>query len=70
MPAGEDFYFRDGEIAPVYDLVNWQWGEGGTLKYVTVGRLEGAELIINESAISWPGNSDRVNVRGVALDHE
>lgn len=57
---GEKFYFQDGETPAVYDIVNWQRGPGGTLQYVLIGRLEGSNLIINESAISWPGNSNKV----------
>ncbi|KAI4896231.1 hypothetical protein NFI96_004351, partial [Prochilodus magdalenae] len=57
---GEKFYFQDGEIPPVYDLVNWQRGPGGTLQYVPIGRVEGSQLIINESAIKWPGNLNKV----------
>ncbi|XP_017320931.1 extracellular calcium-sensing receptor-like [Ictalurus punctatus] len=59
---GEKFYFQDGEIPAVYDIVNWQRGPGGTLQYVLIGRLEGSNLIIKESAISWPGNSNKVPV--------
>ncbi|XP_017320746.3 extracellular calcium-sensing receptor-like [Ictalurus punctatus] len=59
---GEKFYFQDGETPAVYDIVNWQRGPGGTLQYVLIGRLEGSNLIINESAISWPGNSNKVPV--------
>ncbi|XP_072551965.1 olfactory receptor CR1 [Salminus brasiliensis] len=59
---GEKFYFQDGETPAVYDLVNWQRGPGGTLQYIPIGRVEGSQLIINESAISWPGNSEKVPV--------
>ncbi|KAG7333507.1 hypothetical protein KOW79_003642 [Hemibagrus wyckioides] len=59
---GEKFYFQDGETPAVYDIVNWQRGPGGDLQYVLIGRLEGSNLIINESAISWPGNSNKAPV--------
>ncbi|XP_026884874.2 extracellular calcium-sensing receptor [Electrophorus electricus] len=59
---GEKFYFQDGEIPAVYDLVNWQRGPGGTLNYVPIGRLEGSQLIINDSAVSWPGSSNKIPV--------
>ncbi|KAF5895960.1 extracellular calcium-sensing receptor-like [Clarias magur] len=59
---GEKFYFQDGETPAVYDIVNWQRGPGGALQYVLIGRLEGSNLIINESAISWPGNMVPVSV--------
>ncbi|KAI5097940.1 hypothetical protein C0J45_11667 [Silurus meridionalis] len=63
---GEKFYFQDGEISAVYDIVNWQKGPGGTLQYVLIGRLEGPNLILNESAIKWPGNSNK----GMKLEDE
>ncbi|XP_053356873.1 extracellular calcium-sensing receptor-like [Clarias gariepinus] len=59
---GEKFYFQDGEIPAVYDIVNWQRDPGGALQYVLVGRLEGSNLMINESAISWTGNLSKVPV--------
>ncbi|XP_051512047.1 extracellular calcium-sensing receptor [Myxocyprinus asiaticus] len=59
---GEEFYFLDGGIPPVYDLVNWQRAPDGSLQYVSVGRVEGSQLIINESAIQWPGDSGKVPV--------
>ncbi|XP_060780470.1 extracellular calcium-sensing receptor-like [Neoarius graeffei] len=59
---GEEFYFQDGEIPAVYDIVNWQRGPGGVLKYVLIGRLEGSNLIIKESVMRWPGNSNKVPV--------
>ncbi|KAL7879120.1 hypothetical protein AOLI_G00100940 [Acnodon oligacanthus] len=59
---GEKFYFQNGETPAVYDLVNWQRGPRGTLQYVSIGRVEGSQLIINESAISWPGDSNKVPV--------
>lgn len=57
---GEKFYFQDGGIPPVYDLVNWQRAPDGSLQYVTIGKVEGNQLIINESAIIWPGDSGEV----------
>ncbi|XP_057203742.1 extracellular calcium-sensing receptor [Triplophysa rosa] len=59
---GEKFYFQDGGIPPVYDLVNWQRAPDGSLHYVTIGKVEGNQLIINESAIIWPGDSGKVPV--------
>ncbi|ROL49047.1 Extracellular calcium-sensing receptor [Anabarilius grahami] len=59
---GEEFYFQDGSIPPVYDLVNWQRAADGSLHYVSIGRVEGSQLIINESAITWPGNSEKMPV--------
>ncbi|XP_060780468.1 extracellular calcium-sensing receptor-like [Neoarius graeffei] len=59
---GEKFYFQDGEIPAVYDIVNWQRGPEGALQYVLIGRMEGSNLIMNESAINWQGNSNKVPV--------
>ncbi|XP_043120070.1 extracellular calcium-sensing receptor [Puntigrus tetrazona] len=60
--SGEEFYFLDGSIPPVYNLVNWQKAPDGSLKYVSIGRVDGNQLIINESAISWPGDSGKMPV--------
>ncbi|XP_059420352.1 extracellular calcium-sensing receptor [Carassius carassius] len=59
---GEEFYFQDGSIPPVYNLVNWQRASDGSLQYVSIGRVDGNQLIINESAISWPGDSGKIPV--------
>ncbi|XP_073706252.1 olfactory receptor CR1 [Garra rufa] len=59
---GEEFYFQDGSIPPVYDLVNWQRGPDGSFQYVSIGRVDGNQLIINESAISWPGDLGKIPV--------
>uniref|UniRef100_A0A9J8AF87 Olfactory receptor C family, r1 n=1 Tax=Cyprinus carpio carpio TaxID=630221 RepID=A0A9J8AF87_CYPCA len=45
---GEEFYFQDGSIPPVYNLVNWQRAPDGSLQYVSIGRVDGNQLIINE----------------------
>ncbi|TRY96337.1 hypothetical protein DNTS_021834 [Danionella cerebrum] len=53
--SGEEFYFQDGNIPPVYDLVNWQENQDGSLRSVTIGHVNADKLIINEAAIKWPG---------------
>ncbi|KAJ7995377.1 hypothetical protein DPEC_G00243940 [Dallia pectoralis] len=50
---GEMFYFTGADIPAVYDLVNWQATPQGFLKLVTIGRVEGSDLLINESGIQW-----------------
>ncbi|KAJ7995378.1 hypothetical protein DPEC_G00243950 [Dallia pectoralis] len=50
---GEVFYFTGADIPAVYDLVNWQATPQGFLKLVTIGRVEGSDLLINESGIQW-----------------
>ncbi|XP_030621110.1 olfactory receptor CR1 [Chanos chanos] len=59
---GESFYFQEGGIPAVYDLVNWQDALDGTLRCVTVGRMEGSTLTISESAVVWTASANRVPV--------
>uniref|UniRef100_A0A671KT73 Extracellular calcium-sensing receptor-like n=1 Tax=Sinocyclocheilus anshuiensis TaxID=1608454 RepID=A0A671KT73_9TELE len=60
--SGEEFYFQDGSMPPVYNLVNWQRAPDGSLKYVSIGQVDENQLIIHESAISWPGDSGKMPV--------
>ncbi|KTF82511.1 hypothetical protein cypCar_00033205, partial [Cyprinus carpio] len=55
--SGEEFYLLDNSIPPVYNLVNWQRAPDGSLIYISIGRVDGNQLIINEFAISWPEDS-------------
>ncbi|XP_010863653.1 extracellular calcium-sensing receptor [Esox lucius] len=50
---GEVFYFTGADIPAVYDLVNWQATPKGLLTLVTIGRVDGSNLLINESGIQW-----------------
>ncbi|CDQ92471.1 unnamed protein product [Oncorhynchus mykiss] len=61
-PLGEPFYFRGADVPAVYDLVNWQATPQGLLKLVTVGRVDGSNLLINQSAIQWNTGSNMVPV--------
>ncbi|XP_076139230.1 extracellular calcium-sensing receptor-like [Alosa pseudoharengus] len=54
---GENFVFHGGDIPAVYDLVNWQEAPNGVLKYITVGRVEGSKLHLEDSAIWWTTGS-------------
>nr|XP_029529915.1 extracellular calcium-sensing receptor-like [Oncorhynchus nerka] len=61
-PLGEPFYFRGADVPAVYDLVNWQATPQGLLKLVTIGRVDGSNLLINQSAIQWNTGSSTVPV--------
>ncbi|KAJ8332212.1 hypothetical protein SKAU_G00428200 [Synaphobranchus kaupii] len=50
---GDEIYIERGDIRAVYDIVSWQDSPGGSLKYVTIGKMEGSELHMNDSAIVW-----------------
>ncbi|XP_047450690.1 extracellular calcium-sensing receptor [Mugil cephalus] len=59
-PQGELFYFQGGDIPAKYDLVNWQKTSEGPLKLVLIGRVDGLDLHLNESAIEWSTGSNQV----------
>ncbi|XP_024299053.2 extracellular calcium-sensing receptor-like [Oncorhynchus tshawytscha] len=59
---GEPFYFRGADVPAVYDLVNWQATPQGLFKLVTIGRVDGSNLLINQSAIQWNTGSNTVPV--------
>uniref|UniRef100_A0A3B4VQU2 Olfactory receptor C family, r1 n=1 Tax=Seriola dumerili TaxID=41447 RepID=A0A3B4VQU2_SERDU len=59
-PQGEMFYFQGADIPAKYDLVNWQNTPKGQLKLVLVGRVDGFDLHLNESAIQWSTGSSQV----------
>ncbi|XP_070825811.1 extracellular calcium-sensing receptor-like [Chaetodon trifascialis] len=61
-PQGEIFYFNGADIPAKYDLVNWQNTPEGSLKLVLIGRVEGFDLHLNESAIQWSTGSNQVPV--------
>ncbi|KAM9318201.1 extracellular calcium-sensing receptor-like [Pholidichthys leucotaenia] len=61
-PQGEPFYFQGADIPAKYDLVNWQNTGDGPLKLVLIGRVDGLELHLNESAIQWSTRSTEVPV--------
>ncbi|KAJ8367756.1 hypothetical protein SKAU_G00077840 [Synaphobranchus kaupii] len=60
--SGEEVNFdANGDVAPSYDVINWQRGAAGNIEFVNVGRFDGAkesgkELIIQEEAIVWTGH--------------
>ncbi|XP_029301732.1 extracellular calcium-sensing receptor-like [Cottoperca gobio] len=61
-PQGERFYFQGADIPAKYDLVNWQNTPEGSLKLVLIGRVDGFDLHLNQSAIQWNTGSNQVPV--------
>ncbi|XP_059187985.1 extracellular calcium-sensing receptor-like [Centropristis striata] len=59
-PQGEMFHFQGADIPAKYDLVNWQNSPEGSLKLVLIGRVDGFDLHLNESAIQWSTGSNQV----------
>uniref|UniRef100_A0A8C2WK15 Olfactory receptor C family, r1 n=1 Tax=Cyclopterus lumpus TaxID=8103 RepID=A0A8C2WK15_CYCLU len=59
-PQGELFYFQGADIPAKYDLVNWQNTPDGSLKLVLIGRVDGFDLHLNESAIQWSTGYNQV----------
>ncbi|KAM7412958.1 hypothetical protein PAMA_020375 [Pampus argenteus] len=61
-PHGEMFNFQGADIRAKYDLVNWQKTPEGSLKLVLIGRVDGFDLHLNESAIQWSTGSNQVPI--------
>ncbi|XP_071353437.1 extracellular calcium-sensing receptor-like [Trachinotus anak] len=61
-PQGEKFYFQGADIPAQYDLVNWQNTPEGQLKLIVIGRVNGFDVHLNESAIQWSTGSSQVPV--------
>ncbi|XP_028275894.1 extracellular calcium-sensing receptor-like [Parambassis ranga] len=61
-PRGEIFYFQGADIPATYDLVNWQSTPEGRLKLVLIGRVNGFDLHLNDSAIQWSTGTNQVPV--------
>ncbi|KAM8769825.1 extracellular calcium-sensing receptor-like [Acanthopagrus schlegelii] len=61
-PQGEMFHFQGADIPAKYDLVNWQNTPEGSRKLVLIGRVDGFDLHLNESAIQWSTGSNQVPV--------
>ncbi|XP_029027447.1 extracellular calcium-sensing receptor-like [Betta splendens] len=58
-PRGENFYFQGADIPAKYDLVNWQTTPEGTQKLVLIGRVDGFDIHLNESAIQWSSGTNQ-----------
>uniref|UniRef100_A0A8C4TKI2 Olfactory receptor C family, j1 n=1 Tax=Erpetoichthys calabaricus TaxID=27687 RepID=A0A8C4TKI2_ERPCA len=58
---GDHVYFDvNGDPEPRYEIINWQQGEGGLIKYVTVGTYDpsspqGQQIKMNNVTIIWAG---------------
>uniref|UniRef100_M3ZHE6 Olfactory receptor C family, r1 n=1 Tax=Xiphophorus maculatus TaxID=8083 RepID=M3ZHE6_XIPMA len=61
-PQGEAFYFQGADVKAKYDLLNWQSSPEGEVKLVLIGRVDGFDLHLNESAIQWSTGSSQVPV--------
>lgn len=59
-PQGELLHFRGADVPAKYDLVNWQSTPEGMPKLVLVGRVDGFDLRLNESAIQWSTPNNQV----------
>lgn len=59
-PQGELLHFEGADVPAKYDLVNWQRTAEGTLKLVLVGRVDGFDLRLDESAIQWSTDNNQV----------
>ncbi|XP_061917826.1 extracellular calcium-sensing receptor-like [Entelurus aequoreus] len=62
----ETKFDENGDIAAMYDLVNWQLGPSGEVEFVTVGKFDETvengqqKLRIQEEDIVWNGNQTQV----------
>ncbi|XP_043975718.1 extracellular calcium-sensing receptor isoform X2 [Gambusia affinis] len=61
-PQGEAFYFQGADVMAKYDLLNWQSSPEGEVNLVLIGRVDGFDLHLNESAIQWSTGSSQVPV--------
>ncbi|XP_057695403.1 extracellular calcium-sensing receptor [Corythoichthys intestinalis] len=59
-PQEERLYFEGADIPAKYDLVNWQMTTDGVLKLVLIGRVEGYEILMNDSAVQWSSGYSQV----------
>ncbi|XP_065134738.2 extracellular calcium-sensing receptor-like [Paramisgurnus dabryanus] len=66
--SGQNVNFDNkGNSIPYYDLINWQRHTNGDMQFVKVGLYDGAqhpgrELFIQEQAIMWPNQYNKVPV--------
>uniref|UniRef100_A0A8D0CI54 Olfactory receptor C family, w1 n=1 Tax=Scleropages formosus TaxID=113540 RepID=A0A8D0CI54_SCLFO len=65
---GDTVYFdRNGDPVGSYDIINWQRGASGPVKYVTVGRFDATlpfdqQLVVSQGDIVWHGGKKEVPV--------
>ncbi|XP_063785734.1 extracellular calcium-sensing receptor-like [Pseudophryne corroboree] len=77
LSSGSDLYFDDhGGIPAVYDIVNWQLTQEGTMEQVKVGRYDtatssGEFLNINSSRLLWSmGEKEFKNLLNIVSYHQ
>uniref|UniRef100_A0A3B3BWA9 Olfactory receptor C family, w1 n=1 Tax=Oryzias melastigma TaxID=30732 RepID=A0A3B3BWA9_ORYME len=64
--ADEVKFDENGDVAAMYDLVNWQLKPNGEMDFITVGKFDetthatGKKLQIQEQDILWNGNQTKV----------
>ncbi|KAG2462627.1 CASR protein, partial [Polypterus senegalus] len=64
---GDHVYFDvNGDPEPRYEIINWQQGEGGLIKYVTVGTYDptspqGQQIKMNNVTIVWAGGQAEIS---------
>ncbi len=56
---------ENGDVIPIYDVMNWLWLPGGKAEVQNVGEVKksdfkGKELTINEHKIFWNFGSKKV----------
>ncbi|XP_019729771.1 extracellular calcium-sensing receptor-like [Hippocampus comes] len=59
-PQGERLYFQGADIPAKYDLVNWKKRPDGSLELVLIGRVDGNEIFMNDTAVQWRSGSSQV----------
>ena len=57
---------ENGDVLPIYDIMNWQWLPDGRTTVQTVGEVKkspfkGEELTIDEDRIFWNFQQNEVN---------
>lgn len=62
-PQGERLYFQGADIPAKYDLVNWKKRPDGSLELVLIGRVDGNEIFMNDTAVQWCSGSSQVPKR-------
>ncbi|MBN3310458.1 CASR protein, partial [Amia calva] len=73
---GEEINFDDnGDPIPSYDVINWQRGTDGNIKFVTVGLYDASKdaekcLSVEEEAIIWNGLPNKASCKQLSVCSE
>lgn len=65
-PFGDQVSFdKNGDVLPIYDIMNWLWLPDGRTKVQNVGEVKGSpitgeELTLHEEKIFWNFESNKV----------